>query len=283
VETRNGIPVTAYENFSRTVLATLTERIDFACLHNAYMPLVFGGAVDLSRLYPGTMAAAEAVRDDLAAMRTLLAELRPGSELPLAVTEYAPLFSLGEGATDDWSTTPLAALYVADLIRVLAETPGLLLANHWSLSGNGRFGALGGQGAGGFRRATAEALALAGRALRGNRLTPTLRCDSVDTASVGLVAARTALPLFSALVTREGNTLRALLIHKDPQRGAQVTLNLAGATARSASLTALNTADVTDARDLPGRWQSTVSAPEAGGRLALNLPAHSLALLELTL
>jgi len=282
LDTRNGLPITAYPGFSRTVLAAVTERFDFACIHNAYLPLVFTGAVDLALLYPGTMAAAEAVRDDFAATRALLSELRPGSNLPLAVTEHAPLFSLGEGATDNWSTTPLGALYLADLIRVFAETPDLLLANHWSLSGNGRFGALGGQGAGGFRRAAGEVLALAGQALRGNRLTPTLRCDSIATAAIGLVPARSALPLFSALVTREGSTVRALLIQKDPTRGAQVGLTLTGGSARSASLTALSCGDVTDARDVAGLWQSTVSTPAAGSNLALTLPAHSVALLELS-
>ena len=283
LDRRNGLPITAYSGYARTVLGALTETFDVACVHNAYMPLVFGGTLDVAALTPGALAAAEAVRDDLAATRALLAELRPGAAIPIAVTEHAPLFSLGEGATDDWSTTPLGAIYLADLLRVFAETDDVIVANHWSLSGNGRFGAIGGNGRTAFNRTVADVLLLAGQAVRGNRLVANLACETVATPSVGLVAARSALPLCSALVTREGSSLRTLLIHKDATRNAQVQFDLSGASASSARLTTLSAADLTNAADLPALWQRATLAPAGGTRLTLNLPPHSVALLELAL
>ncbi|MDO9314717.1 MAG: hypothetical protein Q7T97_09245 [Burkholderiaceae bacterium] len=285
-DTRNDLPVTPYPGFARTVLDGLTEPFDFVAVHNAYLPFAYTAGASTNDLYAGAIAAAESVRDDFVRMRALLAELRPGATIPLAVTEHAPLFSLGLGATDDWSTTPLGALYLADLLRVFADTPDLLLANHWSLSGNGRFGALGGNdgsGTGGFNRASADVLTLASQVLHGNRLDVAITCESVATPAIGLVPARSALPLMSALITREGNTLRALLIHKDSTRDAQVRFDLAGASAGRASLTTLTAPDVTRTDNAPGLWQRSVTAPAGGTSVALNLPPHSVVLLELTM
>lgn len=285
-DTRNGLPVTPYPGFASTVLDALTEPFDFVAVHNAYLPFAYTAGASTSDLYAGTMAAAESVKDDLVRMRALLAEIRPGAKIPLAVTEHAPLFSLGLGATDDWSTSPLGALYLADLLRVFASTPDLLLANHWSLSGNGRFGALGGNdgsGAAGFNRATADVLALASQALRGNRLDFAITCDSTSTPAIGLVPERNALPLMSALVTREGNALRALLIHKDSTRGAELRFDLTGASANRVSLTTLAAREVTATTDAPGVWQRSVTEASGRTRLALTLPPHAVALLELTL
>ncbi len=275
----NGQSVTPYPGFSRSVAGALTERFDFASFHNAYMPLAVGDAPTGAARYAAAMAGAEGVRDSLARARALVDELRPGAAIPLAVTEHAALFS----SADTGSTTPLGAMYVADLLRVLAETPGLLLANHWSLSGNGRFGAIGGQGGNAFNRATADVMALVGATLRGERLAALVECDSVATPSVGLVPARGALPLLSALVCREGRVLRALLIHKDAQRSAQVQVVLgSSALAASISLTTLSTDDVNDTADVPGLWQRAGTAPAGGRQLVAGLPPHSVSLLEMT-
>jgi len=278
---RNGVWVTPWQGFTRQVLGALTPEAepDFVCLHNAYMPFATDGNTDTSRFYWAAMAGPEAVADDLAAMRALLAELRPGRPLPLAITEWAPIFSIG-AATDGLILSPTGALYAVDLLRMLAQQPDLELATHWSLSGNWWFGALSQSG---FPRAIADALSLAGPALQGERLAVSVQCDQVATPALGQVSARSALPLCTVLPTRQGNRLRLLIVHKEFTRRAAVTLNLAGQVPLAASLTVLRSADPFSATDVAGAMQSVVTAPTPAAVMNFGLAPHSVAVLELTM
>ncbi|MFG5408682.1 hypothetical protein ABXN37_11950 [Piscinibacter sakaiensis] len=175
-ERRNGFPVTAYPRFSQRVLATLGVGIDYVCTHAGFLPLQAGASTAATEL--ATLAAALAVQDELAALRALLSSLRPGQAWPLAVTEYAPM--LGQGATDPWMLSGAGALYLADLLRVLAATPEVLAAHHWSLSGNGNFGAI---APGGYARPAGLVMGLAQQALRGELLALGVEADSVATPS----------------------------------------------------------------------------------------------------
>jgi len=284
---RNGIPVTHQFGFTRTVLAGLTERIDFASLHDAYLP--FGGPgpggrpADPAALYWGAMAGTRAIEADFAEMQALIAAARPGlPPLPFAITEYQGLFTLGQGATDDWVASPAAALYVADALRLFASTPQVLLANQWSLSANWRFGAI---HAGRFPRPVFTAMALIGEALQGQRLPVAWRGETIATAGIGRVAPVAALPLVESLACRDGALLRVALIQKDPRRGAQGLLRLAGSRVTGARLQTWSCDDVLDARDARPLFQKREAAlalaPAA--LLSFTLPPASLALLTLNL
>jgi alpha-N-arabinofuranosidase len=276
---RNGVWVTPYQGFTREVLAQVDQDFDFACVHDAYMPYATDGTTDTTALYYAAMAGAYAVADDLAAMRALLAELRPGRRIPLAITEWAPMFSLG-CATDPLILSPTAGLHAADLVRMLALQDDLECANHWSLSGNWLFGAISQTG---FNRAVADALHLAGRALTGSRLGVDVRTQTIATPSLGQVAARPALPLFEALPTRDGNVVRVLMINKDLARRAQVTIDLAGALPKAAALSGLRCIDAfaqVDAAGLMTPWSGTLAVAST---LKFALPCHSMAVLELTM
>ena len=268
------------------MLAALTEAVDFVAVHNAYMPFANNPEADAIAMYWGAMAAARSVQADLAAMRALLASLRPQRSVPypLAVTEYNALFSLGRGASDEWVSTPAGALYVADVLRLFAATPDLALANLWSLSGNWRFGAI---HSGRYPRPVFEALRLVGEALHGERLDAALQAETVATAGVGLVAAVPALPLAEALLTRsrsaDGTLLRALVIHKDPSRSGIGTLALQDKTIRSARLTRLTCGDVFNASDGVGVMARSEQALRAGRAIEFTLPPHSLGLLSVEL
>ncbi len=286
---RNGVPVTPYPGFTTQVLAQLTEPFDYVCVHNAYAPFATDAVGDATRQYWGAMAGARSVQADLAATRAQLDALRPGVPLPLAVTEYSPLFTLGAGANDDWITTPAGALYLADVLRLFAASPNVLLANQWSLSGNWKFGALHQNG---YPRPAYEAMRLFGEALRGELLpAPQVQVEQVATRSVGLVPAVDALPLVEAMVTREtsraGRTLRVLLIHKDPKRrgAGRVALDASDAAAViSAQLTLLSCTDPLDARDVAGVvTRSEQALPVTGRSIDLVLPPCSIALLTLSL
>ena len=276
---RNGVWVTPYQGFTREVLGGLTQDFDFACVHDAYMPYATDGTTDTTALYYAAMAGSHAVAADLAAMRALLAELRPGRTIPLAITEWAPMFSLG-AATDGLILSPTAGLYAADLVRMLATQDGLELANHWSLSGNWLFGAISQTG---FDRAVADALHLAGGALAGERLAVDVRAPTIATPSLGQVGALAAMPLFEALPTRDGDTVRVLMINKDLARKAQVTLDLAGRRPLAATLRGLGCADAFAQADVAGLMTPWNALPAVASTMKISLPAHSMAVLELTM
>lgn len=280
LDRRNGIPVSHQPGFMAQVLSRLNQPMDFAAIHNAYMPFGMDRRYDAEQLYWGAMAGARAVQADLDTTVRQLAALRPGRPpLPLAITEFHALFTLGRGATDDWVCSPAAALYLADVLRLFATRPELLLATQWSLSGNWRFGLFHQQG---WPRPAALATQLMGELIRGERLGTELGVGTVATPGVGLAMAQPALPLIETLASREGATSRVLLIHKDPRRPAQGSVRLAaGDRLRSASLSLLRCDDVLDASDQPERMRRSVQALDVAGPLSLTLPPHSLALLTL--
>jgi len=290
---RQGVPVVHFPDYTRRLLGMLTQRVDFASVHNAYMPF----AQELDGKHPGdrdkaywaAMAATRSVQADLLALRRLLAELRPGLELPLAITEYHAIFSLGHGAMDAWLGSPAGALYVADALRLFASTPQIDQAELWSLSGNWRFGAIGAGGPqGAFLRPAGQVLALMNTALQGQLLpSAALQVQSVATAAAGLVAAVEALPLIETLATRasgpQGDVLRLVLIHKDPARQAVGSLYLSHAGTGPARLQVLSTAEPLRADDVPELYPLRSSTVPAGQPLSLVLPPASVCLLEIDL
>jgi alpha-N-arabinofuranosidase len=276
---RNGFPATPYPGFTRAVLAQVRAPIDYVSLHDAYLPYGMEHEHTRSELYWGAMAASRSVAADFEDMRTLLHTVRPGTAWPFALTEYNALFTLGRGATDDLVAAPVAALYIADLLGVLAQTPDLALANYWSLSGNWRFGAIRGDG---DTRPSYAALALFDELLHGELLASAVDAQRVDTPSVGGSSAVHGLPLVEALATRDGPTLRVLLIHKDDTRRGRGVLDLEGAEARSAEILVLDWPDPWSVDESPNPLVRTRTSIGPGPKFALDLPPHSLALVTIT-
>jgi alpha-N-arabinofuranosidase len=275
---RNGFPATPYPGFTRAVLAQVQARIDYVSLHDAYLPYGMEREHTPSELYWGAMAASRSVAADFEDMRTLLRTLRPGAAWPIALTEYNALFTLGRGATDDLVAAPVAALYIADLLRVLEQTPDVMLANYWSLSGNWRFGAIRSDGE---TRPSYTVLALFDDLLHGDLLTPAVQAERADTPSVGGSAAVRGMPLVEALATHDGPTLRVLLIHKDDTRRARGILDLDGVDARSAELLVLDWPDPWRVDASPNPLLRTRTPLGAGKHFAFDLPPHSLALVTI--
>jgi len=276
-DTRNGFPATPYPGFTRTVLDDFTAPIDLISLHNAYLPFAMEREHSRAALYWGAMGASRTVLADFAAMRALLHTLRPAAHWRFALTEYNAIFTLGRGASDDLVASPVAALYVADLLRVLAGMPDLALANYWSLSGNWRFGAVRSDGA---PRPAMAVLALYNELLQGAMVSVDMHSQTVDTPSVGGSAAVRGLNLVEALATRHDRTLRLLLIHKDEIRAGHGLVHLRHAQVAAAHLTVLGWQDpwAVDAADQP----SSRPLP-AGPDIGVDLPPHSLALLTVDL
>lgn len=290
VNARNGVPVVHFKNYSQRVLARLREPVDYACVHNAYLPFAYDRLNDPDAVYWATMAGARTVHADLDALHQLIRQARPGLRLPVALTEYHAIFSLGRGATDNWTGSPAAALYIADLLRTLALRDDVLWANLWSLSGNWRFGAIHSEG---WLRPVGQVLAMLRPLLRGRRLDSRCTVSQIDTPAAGVVAAVAGLPLIETLASLRGDAngqhLQVLLINKDPQREGQGVVDLAGLSVppQSATLTSLGAPDALrsdDAPDLFTRQQHKLASnPDSPQLYALNLPPASVSLLEVSL
>ena len=102
---------------------------------------------------------------------------------------------------------------------------------------------------------------------------------------VGFCAPWPEMPLASAMASRNGQKLQVLVIHKDPDRDADVSLQLDHAQVRSAQLKTLQADAAFDApetarasRLVQRDWQ-----PAAGGDVTWRMPPGSIALLTLTL
>lgn len=277
-DTRHGIPITAYPNvrYMDVVLAGALPDVNFVSLHNAYVPFGVDRAYSPDLLYWGGMAGARTVQADLAAVRVRLDALAPSKQWPLAITEYNALFTLNKGDSDTFINSPTGALVLADLLRVLSSSKDVLMAQHWSLSGNWVFGALRKDAS---LRPGGLVLALYNEALQGQRLPASVQAPTVDVPRVGASEAVKALPMLEAVATRQGQTLRVVLIHKDPANPARLSLNLEGGVARTLRLSTLSGNSVWDTSDRASAMQrqNRVLADAA----AIDLPAASVSLLTI--
>lgn len=280
LDKRHGTPATPLPGFGREVLASPIEGVSHFSLHNAYLPFGADAEHSTDRLYWAAMAAGRGLSADLAATRQWLAEVQPAATPRWALTEFNALFSLGR-STDTLTLSPAGGLALAELLRQLVLEPDVALAQGWSLSGNGFFGAIHPDA---WLRPTGQVLALFQEALTGQRLPCTLQAPTVDTPALGFTPAADQLPVANALAFREGDTLRLLVLHKDPANPAELTLQLGPHRIDSGRISQLSTEQLFDTRDVPDTLRRTDRGwPAASGRVTLSLPPHSLTLLTLVL
>jgi alpha-L-arabinofuranosidase len=276
----NGVPATPFPGFTRRVLQQVSAPIDFVSLHDAYLPFGMDREYSQDDLYWGAMSASNAVLVDFQKMRAILHELKPAAHWPFAVTEYSAIFTLGRGAGDDAIASPVGALYIADLLRVLAQVPDVAMANYWSLSGNWWFGLIRSDA---NPRPAYAVLKLFSEALQGRLLRSDMEAQTVDTPSVGGSGAVHGMRLTEALAMRKDKTLHLVLIHKDDTRHGHGSVHLKDNVARSVHITELQWNDL---------WQvdmqsstSTLSRDLVpnGGDITLDVSPHSVSLVTVEL
>ncbi len=273
-----GEPATvvgAQLGFADKLLAGLQrpQDLDFLALHY-YMPLISTPATLASAtdgvppdeaLYWGTVAGSETVRRHLGIVADFWARHPRTAQLPLPrlqVTEFNAFYTNArfngqELKQNAYIATQAAALFTADLLRVLSEDDRVAAATQWSLNGNWFFGAI---------QASAEAgLAPVRPAFHVMRLMRQLLATgaqhvdfqlSVATtpqanARVGYAAAYPEMPLATAMATRRGQLLSVFVINKDPLRAATVTARLADGAMREASLEQVHAAGLFANADTP--------------------------------
>lgn len=222
-DTIGGVPATPYPGYNKTVLQGIAAPFEFAALHSAYFPFAWDRSYPENDLYWGTMGATAGIETDFASTRAQLKQFVPTRNIKLAVTEYNALYSYDGRPTDGYINTITGAIYVADALRVFATTQDLIMANFWSMSGNGSFGSIWWDAT---VRPSFHVLKLYNQALRGNRVPATVVGKTFNSPKVGIAAQQFGLPIVTAFAALEGNTLRAVLINKDPVDTAQVSLGL---------------------------------------------------------
>lgn len=273
-----GLPATPMPGFNEAVLQSLTQPFDWVAVHNAYLPFVMDERTPIEDLYRATMAASLVVKQDLDETAALLARRRPGRTVRIGITEYNAMFTLG-GRIDRLIDSPLGALYVADLLIMLAGRPDVLMANFWSLSGNWHFGATSQRG----DPRAAHAVLVALRDMFVGRLLPIeIRSDGkFDSARVGFVPGQRGVPLLTAFATVDREAIRVAIVNKDRSRNARLTIEFGTAGVSEASVATLSAANPFDTDGSRARWSHSQRRVERKeGVLRFDLPGASLAIVH---
>ncbi|GAB4523511.1 MAG: alpha-L-arabinofuranosidase C-terminal domain-containing protein [Anaerolineae bacterium] len=279
-----NLPATPYQGYNQIVLETMTEPFDFVAVHNAYRPLAITGPRDDEALYLASMAAARGVEEDLNHIRSQLAEYGY-ADMPIAVTEYNTLFSIGLEPVDSYITSLASALYVADLLHLLAAQQDILMANYWSAIGNWYFGAISFQ----YQpRPAYHVLQIYSEKFQGKRYPVTVTSPTFSNPEIGFVLPYEDTPILSVAAVQDGDTLRVFIINKALEPYAVDLSALEEEEERrfaSGSIMLLTddspfAGAVPFSESAPLAWQ-TSELPTPQLPLNVELPPHSLVIVEL--
>lgn len=274
-----GVPIVHVPGFAETVLREVTERFDFVALHNAYFPLLFERKrYEADELFQALMAAYRPLEDDLDYTQSLLRRWRPDQAVPLAITEYSPLFTIG-GPFDSLIASPMGALYIADVLRLLAARGDILMANHWSLIGNWHFGALSSE----LRpRPAYHVLRAFANVLHGQLVDMEIVAPAFDAPGVGAVPATAAVPVVTGIATEEDGRISMLILNKSLR--SRVDLIITGRTpsmGRHISARELRAPYPFDGEaDRPFEWTDRSVATD-GFPIRLDVSPHALTWIEI--
>ena len=328
----NGQPA-PYHFMDRVMPLIPDATIDAVGLHVAYMPAAGAGPVpgetadDNLRCpqdyYWAAMAAPATVVKSINSVlgragRLYGSKFRAGPKA--AITEYSPVFAfnlntiqslpagscpggtlLGTPETDvsKWGATPAGGLYVAELVRQLADQDKVMLAAHWSVhgndspEGNNRFGGLT-SGPPNWQdvhvRPIHQVLTLWNAMLpvdaRRLAVTHTLR-ETRATPSIGYAEAQAALPVLEAAATRflaDGVTrLAILVINKDPARTGSGVITIKNGKPAAVSTQALFSTELLRDDGVANFSEAQDGVSLSGSKLTVTMPPGSVRLIRLSL
>lgn len=268
----------AVKGYAAAVLGGVKERYDWVAVHNAYFPFLWNPKAGLqpAEVFAAMMAAPATVEADLGETRRLLDRYAPGRGVKIGITEYNALVGF-TGREAEWTSSLAAALYVSDLLRVFASREDVVMANYWSLSGNGWFGAVTGWDG---RRPQSWVLEGWNGLLRGRVAPATVTAPTFDAPAAGLLAATRGQAQLTSFATVDGTRGQAMLINKSWGGIARVTLR-----AGAARLTRVRVLHSPEPFGGAATWKALRWAPAAlpAAGAPLEVPAHAMVLLEFDL
>jgi alpha-N-arabinofuranosidase len=272
-----NIPANHYPGYNDTVLRTVGAPFDWVALHNAYLPFALDRQYTDQDLFLGAMAGTRLVEEDFAATRRQLAALRPGT-YGIGVTEYNAFFTSNGGPTDRYIASLAGALYVADALRLFAQTPDVWMAHYWSLLGNWYFGAWSyPEGA----RPSYHVLRIFRTLLQGRMVPARIESRTFNNPRVGFVPAYSGTPTIAAIGTWNAGVLRAVLINKDMSSPAAIELAVPGTGRPTRADLYLLTGNTPFASQVS--YQRGSGMTVAPALVRFSQPRHSMSYIELAL
>lgn len=216
-------PATPMVGFNDKVLKAMKQPFEFVALHNAYFPFVYDNKTDINSLYLSIMSAKKFVKEDIEFTFGQLKKYFPNKKFQFAITEYNSFFTIGKGEeTDGMISSLMGALYVADLLTMLAQMDDLLMANYWSLTGNWHFGAIRQDGK---PRPSYYVLEGFNRVLNGQLVSTQIDTPTFKNVQAGFIPSADGIPCISSIVTQDKGKVTSLIINKHINLKAKINLS----------------------------------------------------------
>ncbi len=239
-----AFPLAPEESRDWTVrmLESLEGPVDFLAVHNAYAPVILDDSASFAderargEVYRSLYAGAAETRENLDQVLETLARLSPANaNVPLAVTEFGPLFGVSSRRDQhaiyvDQSRTLAAALYVASLLDVFLGEPRIFLACYTNPIHRWYGSLLTDTEAGIVRTPTYHLYALYRSRFEPGLLSTVVTSPTFDAQEKGIVKAHRGLPdlLARASLSKDGSRLTALLVNRSLDRPLRTTVSLEG-------------------------------------------------------
>ena len=135
-----------YKDWLKTVLERQGDQIDFVSIHNAYAPIISEDNVEFRDVYRAMLGAPISIGRNLQTVSDTIAKYAPSrtSQIKIAVTEWGPAFRFD--LNSKWVDHPKtlgSALFAADVMKTLIESPKVEVANFLMLHDFSVYGAIG--------------------------------------------------------------------------------------------------------------------------------------------
>lgn len=315
LENQGRLQFNDYPGWNSTVLSQAGGDIDFLAVHNGYGPVAAGAeTADPVDLYQAMLAYPLLVKQNLALTASQIDQYAPGSasRIRIAVTEWGPLFSVDPGSRwVDHVKTLGSAVFTASMIKTFLDSPKTDIANFFKLNEHGFMGWLGMYDSQYVANAQFMVFDLWSNHFGTRLVSATTTSPSYNSVALGWVDAVAGVPYVeaSASLSATGDKLYAILINKDLKRPASIDLSLKGFLPGPQASVYLVSGGLPESNlgttlpAVPGvTWAQQASVMQAGGfqqggpgqvttsqlspslngdRLALTLPAHSVAAVEI--
>lgn len=266
--------IVKHDDWNDVVLKELANDIDFYAVHNAYGPVLASqSGASLREIYAALVAFPEQIEQNLNDIARQI-ERYAGSrakEIPIAVTEWGPLFHvLPNDPYVDHPKTLGSALFVATAMQKFIESPQTGIANFFKLTEHAWMSAIASENG---------AIKPSGYALQmftdnfGDRLVDAdVSSPTFDTRTVGNVAGVRGAPYVSSIasLSDDGSRLYVMAVNKNFDGPMNLEMEISGfdprSTAKVVTLTgpALDAHNGDDLPDVPGlEWAEQARAPNS--------------------
>jgi len=267
----------AVQNWNEIVLRRAGHVIDMFAVHNGYAPLLTDtGARDIERVYAALHAFPEQMARNLRDTAEEVARFAPGHahRIRLAVTEWGPLFAVDPANPwIDHSKTLGSAVFVADVLRVMAQDPSTDVAHFFKLNEISFMGWLRRHGSGWITTPPAMAFGLVSRGMEPLLLGSRMEAPVYTSPTIGHVAGERGVPFVTGMASAaEGrDAATVLLINRHPRAAAVVEVALAGLSGAGRATAQVLTGPALDAHTgaalpvIPGlRWAAQAGSGPRG-------------------